>query len=226
MEAVLPLETSDNIKGLNPAWPLGSDPKSQGDDHLRLIKAVLQKTFPAGFDDKPIGDLIPEFATTAEVVAGKVADKTISPETARAIMPTGAVLHFAGAVAPAGWLFCDGSPVLVANADLRAFLIAQGNPYGVSGADPLLPDLRGEFIRGFDGGRGVDAGRVFGSAQADEFKSHEHPIQGQVVDGSIAGGTTTPSVVAGNRFNQTIARAVGGTETRPRNVALLPCIKT
>ena len=36
------LETGDKISDLNPAWPLGSDPKSQGDDHLRLLKAVFQ----------------------------------------------------------------------------------------------------------------------------------------------------------------------------------------
>ena len=39
----MPLENSNTIAGLNPTWPLGSDPKSQGDDHLRLIKDVLQK---------------------------------------------------------------------------------------------------------------------------------------------------------------------------------------
>ncbi len=38
----MPLETGTKISDLNAAWPLGSDPKSQGDDHLRLIKAVLQ----------------------------------------------------------------------------------------------------------------------------------------------------------------------------------------
>ena len=36
------LETGDKISDLNPGWPLGSDPKSQGDDHLRLLKVVFQ----------------------------------------------------------------------------------------------------------------------------------------------------------------------------------------
>lgn len=39
----MPLENSNTVAGLNPTWPLGSDPKSQGDDHLRLIKNVLQQ---------------------------------------------------------------------------------------------------------------------------------------------------------------------------------------
>jgi len=38
----MPLETSTTIDGLNALWPLGTDTKSQGDDHLRLLKSVLQ----------------------------------------------------------------------------------------------------------------------------------------------------------------------------------------
>ena len=39
----MPLETGEKIEDLNPLWPLGTDVKSEGDDHLRLIKDVLQK---------------------------------------------------------------------------------------------------------------------------------------------------------------------------------------
>lgn len=40
------LETATFIAGLTPSWPVTSDKKAQGDDHLRLIKSVLQATFP------------------------------------------------------------------------------------------------------------------------------------------------------------------------------------
>lgn len=40
------LEVTTLISGLTPTWPTGSERKSQGDDHIRLIKAVLQGTFP------------------------------------------------------------------------------------------------------------------------------------------------------------------------------------
>ena len=40
------LETATYIGGLTPAWPLATDTKSQGDDHLRLLKSTLQATFP------------------------------------------------------------------------------------------------------------------------------------------------------------------------------------
>lgn len=42
----MPLETAQYINTLQPDWPLGTDPESMGDDHLRMIKQVLQNTFP------------------------------------------------------------------------------------------------------------------------------------------------------------------------------------
>jgi len=38
----MPIEVATTIGGLNPLWPLGTDPKSQGDDHIRMIKSVMQ----------------------------------------------------------------------------------------------------------------------------------------------------------------------------------------
>lgn len=40
------LETASFVSGLTSAWPLANDKKNQGDDHLRLLKATLQATFP------------------------------------------------------------------------------------------------------------------------------------------------------------------------------------
>ena len=42
----MPLETGTFISDLVPANPPGTDPKSQGDDHLRLIKSTIKTTFP------------------------------------------------------------------------------------------------------------------------------------------------------------------------------------
>lgn len=44
------IETGTKISDLNAAWPLGTDPKSEGDNHLRLIKAILQN------DAAPLND--------------------------------------------------------------------------------------------------------------------------------------------------------------------------
>lgn len=96
-----------------------------------------------------------------------------------------------------------------------------------------LPDLRGEFLRGWDDGRSVDAGRVFGSAQMDAMQN----IVGTFSQGGSAGGTgpfsTTGSyggVGQNAQVNYTstfdASRVVRtSTEERPRNVAVLACIK-
>lgn len=89
-------------------------------------------------------------------------------------MPTGGICYFPFATAPAGWLKCNGAAISrAAYASLFAMI---GTTFGVGdGFNTFnLPDLRGEFIRGFDDGRGADGGRVLGSAQAESFRSHNH----------------------------------------------------
>lgn len=55
------LEVATYINGLNAAWPLAGDTKSQGDDHLRLLKGTLQATFPNA--SKPF--YLPSFESSA-----------------------------------------------------------------------------------------------------------------------------------------------------------------
>lgn len=141
-------------------------------------------------------------------------------------VPAGTPKFFAGSTPPRGYLKANGAAVS-RTAYARLFA-AIGTTYGAG--DGLttfnLPDDRGEFIRGWDDGRGVDAGRVFGSTQSDAFKSHTHA--------SDPGGGYVPSSRTGVAINVsgTSARdsiystgAAGGTETRPRNRAYLACIK-
>jgi microcystin-dependent protein len=82
-----------------------------------------------------------------------------------------------------------------------------------------VPDLRGEFLRGMDDGRGVDAGRTVGTWQVDLFKSHTHSAATTSVQ-NVLGGCNTVTGAAGSTTG-----ATGGSETRPRNIALLSCIK-
>lgn len=79
--------------------------------------------------------------------------------------------------------------------------------------------LRGEFVRGWDNGRGIDIGRVFGQWQPDEFKSHTHLEYAWSAPGIAQVGAS------GGNFGQRQTGATGGVETRPRNVSLLYCIK-
>lgn len=137
---------------------------------------------------------------------------------------TGSVALFAQSAAPTGWLKANGA--LVSRTTYAALFAAIGTTFGAGdGATTFaLPDLRGEFPRGWDDGRGVDAGRAFGSAQAGQLGAHNHGLRH---DAGTAGSGYAISIVpnrnygTGNYFTE----STGGNETRPRNVALLACIK-
>ena len=147
----------------------------------------------------------------------------------------GMIAHFALPKAPEGWLVCDGSAV--SRTQYSKLFAAMGVIFGVGdGVNTFnLPDLRGEFIRGFDGGRGVDAGRAFGSKQEDAIESHSHKTDGS--DGSSThairrGGDGTLDAYSrvalsadADYITGSKTGTYGSSETRPRNVALLPCIK-
>jgi hypothetical protein len=143
-------------------------------------------------------------------------------------LPIGTVIYFAASSAPIGWFECDGR-----NLDTQSFpdlFAAIRYTYGGGGVNFRLPDLRGEFLRGWDrsstsGARGVDPGRIFGSSQGDEFRSHSH--QSPTWNGSPGTKEVPSGALYGYDYGIQSAPTEdkGGAETRPRNVALLPCIK-
>ena len=159
-------------------------------------------------------------------------------------VPTGAVFWFGASTAPSGFLICNGASL--STTTYAALFAIIGYTYGGSGGSFYLPDLRGEFIRGWDAGRGVDPGRVFGSSQTQATEAHQHivPISWNTGNGDVL---LPSSYLYGTSGSITTARLNGSTsasaasqpaplvstqiattsgETRPRNVALLPCIKT
>lgn len=150
------------------------------------------------------------------------------------LIPYGAVQYFARDTAPEGWLIADGSAI--SRIEYANLFTAIGTNFGVGdGTETFnLPDLRGEFIRGWvidrEGVMGESGLRAFGSWQADDFKSHNHPISNGSYGFSNPAIINPPTTLAtystgvGGGFGSTVA-SQGGTETRPRNVALLACIK-
>lgn len=133
----------------------------------------------------------------------------------------GQVAYFPTEAAPSGWLIADGSAVSRTTYALLFALI--GTTYGAGDGSTTfnLPDLRGEFVRGLDLGRGVDVGRTLGSYQAASVGSHAHGFQhvSPHANGLIWATGDDPG---GN--DGSVISVAGSTETRPRNVALLPCI--
>ncbi len=158
---------------------------------------------------------------TAQAVASAREDVVASA----AFVPIGAILDFPVHTVPAGFLTCAGQTVTrEAYPDLVAYLT--GDPLALSA---ILPDLRGEFRRGADLGRGVDAGRVPGSAQSALLGSHSHTIGPYPI---TAGSSNTNTNIRWSGLNTVqhsaiggVTGSTGGTETRPRNVAVVPCIK-
>lgn len=153
-----------------------------------------------------------------------------------ASLPVGMQAYFPSTTAPAGWIKRNGALISrTAFADLYAFAVASGNivadgvwqagnfSYGDGATTFRIPDGRSEFERGWDDGRGVDAGRAIGSAQADEIKSHNHVTV--LPDGSIGSPGGAAASISGNLTANYTSSNTGGTETRPRNVAALACIK-
>jgi microcystin-dependent protein len=143
---------------------------------------------------------------------------------APSLVPPGTVQFYAANTAPAGWVKANGA--LISRSTYADLFAAIGTAFGVGDGSTTfaLPDLRGEFPRGWDDGRGVDSGRAFGGEQADEFKSHNHPATHYQ---QLAGGSSANTYVKmdGAMTNRTWIGNAGGTETRPRNIALLAIIK-
>lgn len=137
---------------------------------------------------------------------------------------------FAMTTAPDGWLKANGQAV--SRVTYARLFSRIGTIYGVGNGSTTfnLPEWRGEFVRGLDDGRGVDIGRTIGSAQSDLIKSHTHTVRmGSDVNGVIpwnngkSVSTSNESLPANAGTSQ--VESFGGGETRPRNVALLACIK-
>ena len=142
--------------------------------------------------------------------------------------PAGTVIYYAANSAPTGFLKANGAAV--SRSTYSDLFSAISTTFGAGDGSSTfnVPDLRGEFMRGWDDSRGIDSGRSFGSAQADELESHLH--QAATYSNIVGWSGTSPGNVFSNNFSYQSAGAqntgsTGGSETRPRNIALLACIK-
>lgn len=209
-------------------------------------------------DAASVGTGVPNGGTTGQVLVKQSGDDGDADWETPESIPVGAIQDFARSTAPTGWLKCNGAAVLRSSyADLDAAIycgdilnptalfgyrattnVSPSSNRSTSGDYIVLPDFRGEFRRGWDDGRGTDAGRAFGTAQADELKSHDHTASTSV---TVSNGTNVLRTKVGGSQGvseaggyglftitasaTTTVNASGGTETRPRNIAVLTCIK-
>jgi microcystin-dependent protein len=167
-------------------------------------------------------------ATQSAAGAMSSADKTkLDNIVANSGVPAGAVMAFALSSAPAGWLAANGASISTGGANAALFA-AIGYEFGGSGGSFKVPDLRGYFVRGWGvvGRNGANSdGTVsggFGDKQADSFEAHTHnTIQTIDQGGGFDAGAGRPRYGG----SATASSSAGGSETRPKNIAMLYCIK-
>lgn len=184
---------------------------------LESIRTLFSAVFVQLTGGTMTGPLILNNSTPA--TSATAASKGYVDSRVDSRVPSGTIVMWGGGVPPSGWLECNGQSTTGS-----AALIAI---YGTN-----VPDLRGEFVRGWDHGKGVDPGRNVRSLQGQDIQPHTHtpPSGYQYVttpftgDGSIDGSQFTGE---GERNASEVPSAVNvGTETRPRNVALMFIVKT
>ena len=151
----------------------------------------------------------------------------------------GSISVFAFSAIPTDYLECNGAAV--SRTTYAALFAKIGTTYGAGNGSTTfnVPDLRGEFIRGWSNGKvGVDIGRTLGSNQGDAILQTTSNV---IAVGAMVGTITNNGVYGsdGSRwgimddandnppstFNQMSVTIGSGTETRPRNVAMVYAIK-
>ncbi|HCP2069786.1 TPA: tail fiber protein [Escherichia coli] len=139
-------------------------------------------------------------------------------------LPVGVPVPWPSATPPTGWLKCNGAPFSAEEYPELAKVYPTNE----------LPDLRGEFIRGWDDGRGVDSGRVVLTGQSQSVQQHTHDLA--MAYSSDPGymdrlGTTPDSDMIAIKYMVNVTTFTGSglvylkpngstsVETRPRNIA-------
>lgn len=156
-------------------------------------------------------------------------------------VPTGSVYHFATSTTPTGFLFCNGDVVPNGNGTVQgvttnfsALYAILGTTYGAAGT---LPDLEGVFIRGTGSQTisGITYSGTLGTKEGDAMQGHRHNMQTNIrsIDISSANfslGGSPAAALSTSGVGDPVTDSTNGTprtgaETRPANIALLPCIK-
>ena len=169
-------------------------------------------------------------------------------------VPIGSVFNLATTTVPTGFLECNGAAVSRSTYASLFSTISTTWGSGDGSSTFNLPDLRGQFVRGWDNSAGVDSGRSFASSQSDQNKTHDHTASTisltggirKISEGFLAGGSATgvftktsdgnnsitgassTSPVGGVDFDGSHTHTIasdGGTEVRVKNYALMYVIK-
>lgn len=131
-------------------------------------------------------------------------------------VPTGSVHMMATTTAPSGYLKCNGTAI--SRTTYAALFAIIGTTHGAGDGSSTfnVPDLRGEFVRGWDDSRGVDSGRNFGTSQGDNNKQHNHTASSTITDPGHFHYVASDQAISGsgnrleNKTGQDFRFATGG----------------
>jgi microcystin-dependent protein len=184
-----------------------------------------------------------------EVTTAKIADGAVTQAKLNSgiiLVPTGAIMPFAMNTAPTGWLAANGNEYSKTGTYAALFAVigtTYGETNGAGGTGTThfrVPDLCGYFVRGSGTNRDGTASGAFGQKQADGVISHTHGYDDYYQSSSLSktndnDRTDAESirmvnvsiVETGANLDRTTKSQTpaGATETRPRNIAMLYCIK-
>lgn len=159
-----------------------------------------------------------------------------TPQPAQQQIAPGIMVSHGSDAVPTGWLECNGAAV--SRTTYASLFAAISTKWGVGDGSTTfnLPETRGEFLRGWDHGRGIDTGRAFASAQAvqtnrptsirsnvdaaADFDTITIPESGESPEFDTGGNALVGAVT------RTMAITMSGAETRPRSIAAMFIIKT
>ena len=133
-------------------------------------------------------------------------------------VPAGSVFSFATSTVPSGYLECNGAAV--SRSTYASLFSAISTTWGVGDGSSTfnLPDLRGQFVRGWDNSAGVDSGRSFASSQTDQNKQHNHTASTISLTGAINGISESFGSFGGSAsgvFTKVGGNTLGGTPGSP-----------
>ena len=135
-------------------------------------------------------------------------------------VPAGSVFSFATSTVPTGYLECNGAAV--SRSTYASLFSAISTTWGVGDGSSTfnLPDLRGQFVRGWDNSAGVDASRVFGSTQTDQNKNHTHTTDSVTLTGGIR--KISEGFDAGGSASGVFTKTQDGTNTITESASTSP----
>lgn len=176
---------------------------------------------------------------TTKILDANITVPKLAADVLALLVPSGAILAFGGAAAPAGFLLCDGSAV--SRTTYASLFTAVGVSFGQGDNSTTfnVPDLRGRFLRGIDASQGRDpdaasrtamntggnVGDNIGSIQSDAFRAHNHTFESYATNTGSSSAPALRDATVSNLQTENVTTS-GGNETRPINAAVNYLIKT